>query len=245
MQDATAISTAKAFVHGVLLKYGLAEEIVSDNGPNFISETIKEVNKLLKIKNIFTTPYRPQSNQVERFHKTLANYLKAVIQTEQQNWCEYLDFALFSYNNSYNTATGFSPFELVYGKPTKLPTEIINKKVPIYNYDNYAQELRCKLKQYHDLARENIFKVKVANKKNYDKARNKHILQLKVNDLVLVLKAKKTYKFENPYDGPFRVEKILSPITVLIRKGSKSMKIHLDRIKKAKADYGSETPPKI
>lgn len=245
MPDATALSTAKALVHSVFLKYGLCEEIVSDNGTNFISETLKEVNKLLKIKRTFTTPYRPNSNQIERYHKTLANYLKAFVQKEQERWCEYIDFALFSYNNSYNVSTGFSPFELVFGRISKLPTEITNKSVPIYNYENYASHLRQKLKQYHDLAKENIIKSKESNKKQHDKGRKKTSLSLKVNDLVLLLKYKKKHKFENPYEGPYRVEKIVSPVVVIIKKGKKSVKVNTENLKLATADYGKNVPPKI
>lgn len=89
MPDTTALSTAKALVHNVLIKYGICEEIVTDNynGTNFISDTLKQVNKLFKIKKIFTTPYTPQSNQIERFHKTFGNYLKTFIQNEQDRWC--------------------------------------------------------------------------------------------------------------------------------------------------------------
>lgn len=245
LPDTTAISTAKALVHHVILKYGISEEIVSDNGSNFISDTLREVNKLLKIRRTFTTAYRPQSNQVERFHKTLANFLKTFIQKEQDRWCEYLDFALFAYNNSHNVSTGFSPFELVFGRTSKLPTEIIRREVPIYNYDNYAKELRYRLKTYHDLAKENIIKLKENNKKHYDKGRSKSFLQLQTNDLVLMLKSKKKYKFENPYEGPYRIEKVLSPTVVLIKKGNKTIKTNTERLKLAKADYGKNTPSLI
>lgn len=245
IQDASAITTAKAFVHNVILKYGAVEEIVSDNGTNFISDTLREVNKILKIKKVFTTPYHPQSNQVERFHKTLANYLKAFIQHEQDKWSEYLDFAVFAYNNSHNSATGFSPFQLVFGRNAKLPSEILNKKFPVYNYDNYAHELRSKLKECHDLAKENILKMKMNNKKHYDKHRDEKVLDLKINDLVLVLKPKKIFKFENPYEGPYRVEELISPVAIKIRKGNKTIRVHTDRVKKATANYGNKTPPKI
>lgn len=245
MEDTTALSTAKALVHGVLLKYGLCEEIVSDNGTNFIADTLKEVNKLFKIKRTFTTNFRPQSNQIERFHRFLGEYLKMFIQKEQERWCEYLDFALFAYNNSYNVSTGFSPFELVYGRTSKMPAEITNRTVPIYNYDNYASLLRYKLKQYHDLAKENIKRSKEANKKQYDKNRTPNVLNLKINDLVLLLKFKKKQKFENPYEGPYRVEKIISPEVVVIRKGRKAYKINTERLKLAVADYGENIPPKI
>lgn len=93
--DATAIITAKTLIHNVILKYGIPKEIVTDNGTNFISQTLKEVNKLLKIKKIFTTLYHPQSNQVERFHRSLSEYLKAHIETDQVNWDRYITTTLF------------------------------------------------------------------------------------------------------------------------------------------------------
>lgn len=245
MADFTAFTTAKNLVHSVFLKYGLPEILVTDNGTNFISETMKEVNKLFKIKKIFTTPYHPQSNQIERFHRTLGNYMKAFVQKEQSMWCEYIDFAVFAYNSSYNISTGFSPFELVFGRQVKLPTEITNRTVPAYNYENYSHELRRKLKFYYDLAKENLLKAKEINKKAYDKRRDDKILQLRKNDLVLVLNPNKKGKFDTPYEGPFRVIREQGPVTVIIQRKKKEVKIHKDRIKLAEADYERSAPPLI
>lgn len=128
IKDSTALSTAKAFMHGVILKHGFPKEIVSDNGTNFVSETLKEITKLLRIKKILTTPYHPQANQIERFHRSLANYMKAYVTSDTTYWDIYLDYAVFSYNISHNSSTGFSPFELLYGHPTELPTPISNEK---------------------------------------------------------------------------------------------------------------------
>lgn len=237
MTDTTAITTARNLVHSVFLKYGLPDILVTDNGTNFISETLKEVNKLFKIKKVFTTPYHPQSNQIERFHRTLSNYMKTFIQHEQSRWCEYIDFAVFAYNNSYNISTGFSPFELVFGKPRRLPTEITNKSVPVYNYDNYAHELRSKLKFYCDLAKQNNQKAKEENKNEYDKHRDKNTLKLKKNDLILLLVPQKKQKFDTPYEGPYRVIEDLGPVTVLIKQKNRLVKVHKDRVKLINADF--------
>lgn len=245
MPDTTALSTAKALVHHVFMKYGISEEIVSDNGSNFISDLLKQVNKLFQVKQTLLTPYRPQSNQVEKYHKSLGNYLKAFVQKERDQWCEYLDFATFAYNNTHNQATGYAPFELVFGRSSKLPHQIKTRKIPIYNYENYANELRLKLKESHEYARDNLLRMKETNKKYYDRHRSKTNLHLKVNDLVLLLKAVKTFKFENPYEGPYRVEKIISPTVVLIKKKNKSLKINTDRLKPATANYGKDTPPPV
>lgn len=82
---------------------------------------------------------------------------------------------------------------------------------------------------------------KQLNKTHYD--HNTKPLKLKRNDLVLVKKDVKKSKFDNPYEGPYRVEKIISPAITLIRKRNKSVIIHNDKLKPSKADHGTETPP--
>lgn len=241
--DATALTTAKTLIHSVILRYGIPKEIVSDNGSNFVSETLREVNKLLRIKRIFTTPYHPRSNQIERYHRSLGNYMKSFIQANQNQWDDYLDYATFCYNITYNTTTGFAPFELIYGYNIKLPNNIIKNDTPIYNYDSYVNEVRTKLKRCHELAHQNIIKRKESNKKYYD--RQVKNISLKKNDLVLVLKNKKDSKFDQPYDGPFRVERMVNPVIVQLKKGNKSIRVHLDKIKKAEANYDNNTPPEI
>lgn len=244
MRDCSALTTAKAFVHGFVLKYGFPTEIVSDNGTNFVSELLKEVTKLLKVKHILTTPYHPQANQVERFHRNLANYMKAFVKSDTTHWDIYLDYATFAYNISVNSTTGYSPFELVYGHAIELPISITNNKNIGYNYENYANEIRNKMRHCHELARENILKRKEANKEQYDRTHHSDIT-LKRNDLVLILKNKKNFKFDDPYEGPYRVEKMLSPVSVLVRKKKKSIRVHLNQIKRAIADYGDKVPPEI
>lgn len=175
----------------------------------------------------------------------MGDYLKAFIQKELENWCEFIDFAVFSYNISCHTATGYSPFELVYARICELPTEITNKRHVTYNYESYVDELRNKMKTYHDLAKENLIKAKETNKKFYDKSRDKQTLSLNKNDLVLILKPKKNFKFEAPYDGPYRVIKEIGLVTVLIQKGKKTVKIHKDRLKLVSTDFEGKVPPLI
>lgn len=241
IRDCSALTTAKAFVHNIILKFGFPEEIVTDNGTNFISQTMNEVTKLFRIKKTLTTPYHPQSNQVERYHRSLGNYLKAFVKEEPIFWDEYLDYATFSYNITQNTTTGYSPFEIVYGYSIKVPISITGER-PTYNYEHYVQELRFKLKNIHNTAQQNILIRKKNNKINYD---NKSIktIDLKKNDLVLVLKNKKDHKFDVSYEGPFRVEKMISPVTALIRKKKKSYKIHVNRLKLAIAEHGVNISP--
>ena len=56
---------------------GIPEEILSDQGPNFMSALLQELYDLLQIKRLRTTPYHPQTDGlVERFNGRLKQMLK-------------------------------------------------------------------------------------------------------------------------------------------------------------------------
>ena len=63
----------------VFARVGVPDEILTDQGYNFMSALMKEVYQLLKIRRIRTTPYHPQmDNLVERFNATLKAMLTPV-----------------------------------------------------------------------------------------------------------------------------------------------------------------------
>lgn len=229
--DCTALTAAKVFVENVLLKYNIPEVVVSDLGSAFISNLFKEITKLFKIKKISTTAYRPNANIVERFHRTLAQHITACVHTNPLSWHEHLDSALFAYNNNIHSSTGYSPQELLFGFRIQLPDKITKSIDPLYNYDNYAEDLRFNLAKYWALAKINIDKRKQANKDQRDS--NSNPISLSPGDQVLMIKPFKTHKYDSPYDGPFTVEEIVSPVTIVIKKGNKLIKVHADKLKLA------------
>lgn len=231
MKGATAEETARKFVKNVILKYGIPTYVVSDQGQAFLSQTFLEITKLFKIKKITTTPYRPNSNIVERFHRTLSQHLITCISKDPNNWHEHLDSAVFAYNNSAHSSTGFTPHELLFGYSIQLPENITGQKQPIYNYENYRDELRSKLHNHWKIAKQNIDESKQKNKRLYDQHINP--IQLEIGDSVYVRKPFKAHKYDTPYDGPFTVEKILSPVTIAIKRRNKLIKIHKDKLIKA------------
>lgn len=238
--DITALTTAQVFVENIILRFNIPRELTSDNGSNFTAELFKQTAKLLKIKRINTTAYHPQANMVERYHRTLNSYLRAFTQKNPDTWHSLLPFAIFSYNNTVNSTTGFSPNELTFGHMIELPTKIMKNKPPIYNYENYRDELRNTLFETQKLAKEHILNRKRTNKKQYDK--NSNELTLETNDLVLIRAEKKKGKYGLPYLGPYRVEKCINETTVKIRRGNRSENIHKDRLIKATAHYDNPPP---
>jgi transposase InsO family protein len=65
--------------------------ILSDQGPQFNSDLMKQFHALCGTKAIRTAPYHPQANgTVERFHGTLKTMLKKVIHKKPRQWHRYL-----------------------------------------------------------------------------------------------------------------------------------------------------------
>lgn len=242
-KDCTALTTAKAFVENIILKFNIPTKLTTDNGTNFTAELFTEVTKLLKIKKILTTRYHPQSNVVERYHRSLNTYLRSFTQKYPDTWHKMLNFATFSYNNTVHSTTGFTPHELTFGFTIQLPTNITGSKPIIYNYENYKNELRSNLHDSYKLAKERILKRKIENKAQHDKKLNS--LEIEPNDLVLQKIEVGKGKYHAQYEGPYRVEEVINEVSVRIRKGNKSMIVHKDKLIKAAADYSNENIPEI
>jgi len=70
MSSTTAEATVNALCT-VFATHGLPEELVTDNGAQFIAQELKDFLSSNKIKHIFSAPYHPASNgEAERAVKT-------------------------------------------------------------------------------------------------------------------------------------------------------------------------------
>ena len=128
-QDAETV--ARVFVSQVVLKYGTPSIVQTDQGANFVSEVFKNTCKLLKIKKIKSTAFHPESHgSTKRNHRVLAEYLRHYVREDQTNWDEWVPFAAYAYNTSEHSATGYTPFELVFGHPSSLPSALRSEPSP-------------------------------------------------------------------------------------------------------------------
>ena len=63
----------------------------------------------------------PTDGLVEHFNGTLKSMLRKFTSTSQRDWDEYLPYLLFEYREVPQESTGFSPFELLYGRRGRGP----------------------------------------------------------------------------------------------------------------------------
>ena len=121
----TDLQVRKFFWTYVITRFGVLHEIVTDNGPQFKSHNFKEFCKDWGIKLTFATPRHPQSNgHAESTNKTVVNMLKKRLECPHGKWEEELHGVLWAYRTTPTTATGETPYSLVYGYVAIIPTEM-------------------------------------------------------------------------------------------------------------------------
>lgn len=238
--DTGAEAAAHALVEKVFLIYGYPEQMTSDNHKTFESGLFKSINKLLKIHHVFTSPFTPKSNTVERFHRTLSGMLRSFVDENPSQWETKLPYVISAYNNTVSTATSVSPYELVFGKNMALPFPVTGKTISSYNYDDYAKNVKENLKYGWKLAREKIEQRKNKNKEYFDRKNNTRDLILKIGDKVLMKNTNRKTKYDSLYVGPYEIVEITGQNTVKLKRNNKIIRAHKDQLKEFRTDMGQE-----
>lgn len=113
----TADVIAREFVHKIITRYGVPKWLLTNQGRNFVSSLFKGVRTLLGVKKIQTTPYHSQCNgMIERLHRSLADMIAHFVTTEGKNWDDVVPYALMAYRSAPHTATGYSPYTVLFGQ---------------------------------------------------------------------------------------------------------------------------------
>lgn len=106
-----AKETAKLFIANVVKLHGLPRSILSDRGPQFESKFWDKFWKHLRVTPTLSSGYHPETDgQTERVNSIVAQYLRAYVTYQQDDWVDLLPIAEFVYNNTKHSATGVTPF---------------------------------------------------------------------------------------------------------------------------------------
>ena len=110
-EKTSAKGLAKLFQDQVQKLYRLPESIVSNRGPQFTAEIIKELNEMLGIEMKLSMVYHLQMDrQTEKVNQELEQYLHMFIDHRQKQQPEWLETIEFAYNNKIHLVTKVSPF---------------------------------------------------------------------------------------------------------------------------------------
>ena len=237
-QDATTV--ANKLVDEVFLRFGIPEQLHSDQGRQFESKLLSEVCKLLCIHKTKTTPYHPQCDGlVERFNRTLLTMLSTCVHNHPFDWESHLRKVCMAYNSSVQSSTGYTPFYLMFGREAQLPLDILygtNQPTAVHSMGEYAKQLQNRLLTAYELVREHISTQHQRQKTLYDK--KVHGKPYKPGDLVWlhspVPPRGSSHKLYHPWTGPFKVVKKLSEVTYRLQQVQRPRTrkvVHFDRLK--------------
>ena len=221
-------TVASAFAENFITRFGCPKVIHTDQGSDFTSQVMKTFMKIFKIKQLKSTAFHPQSlGSLERSHHVLIQYLKTYCQ--KADWDRWLPFAFFSYNTSKHEGTGFSPHELIFGKPARIPSEFSKDQLPL-TYNLYLKTLAEKLVETQGKAQVRLRAAKERSKRYYDKKLNSQ--NYLAGDPVYLQKNTKISKLDSAYSGPYKVVRILNDCNVELDLGrGKSKIVHVNRLR--------------
>ena len=232
-------TTARAVATGLLEIFsmtGIPLQLLSDQGAQFTGKVVEHLCKALGIDQISSTPYHPEGNGVvERMHGPLCAMLTKAAR-EGHDWVGQVPFALFALRAAPNRDSGFSPFELVYGRRVRTPLDVLHQgwvqeEYEGLNCSEWAEWLVNKLECWHDIMREKEVEASKDRKDQFDKKAVHR--ELEVGDLVLIRKPGITPKLQEAWQGPFPVEDKLNRVNyrVKVSKGRTSV-LHINNLKK-------------
>ena len=201
----------------VFARVGIPQEVLTDQGSNFTSQLLREVYRLLQVQPIRTSPYHPQTDGlVERFNQTLKAMLRRAATEEGRDWDKLIPYLLFAYREVPQASTGFSPFELLYGRAVRGPLDILKEMWEASNRSNesvvsYVLTIQERLARMSELARENLARAQQQQKRWYDQNARERVLV--AGDHVLVLLPTATNKLLAKWQGPYPVLRKVGPVT--------------------------------
>lgn len=189
-RDQKARTVAKTLWENFIVHYGFPSRLLSDQGRDFESRTIKELCSVIGATKVRTTPYHPRGNPVERFNRTLLGMLGTLEDKDKQHWRDFVKPLVHAYNCTRNYTTGYSPYELMFGRQPRLPVDFILAISPDtgnpQTHSEYVKNLRQRLQESYSLATESAQKSRDRNKVRFDK--KVRAAGLLVGDRVLVRK---------------------------------------------------------
>ena len=193
LPDQVAATVVRAFYDRIICRHGCPRRLLSDRGPQFTSGLMQAVCDAFQIQKIFSSAYYPQGDgQAERFMRTMKDSLSVVAGRFVSQWDEYLPAIAFAYNTSVNAATGFSPFELVFGRKPAFPeinafARALEDKASAGSLPSslvYFREIATTLAEVRAKAIDNLEKSWREMRRRYDASRKD--IRLQPGDAVLI-----------------------------------------------------------
>ncbi|XP_066445357.1 uncharacterized protein [Eleutherodactylus coqui] len=205
----------------IFSRVGFPKEMLTDQGPQFMSSLMQCLCKKTEVRHLVASPYHPQTNGLcERFNGTLKQMLKMLVESHGRDWERYLPHLLFAYREVPQASTGFSPFELLYGRRVRGPLTLVKESweeetdASGTSVVDYVLKLRDQMQTLTQLVRVNMEQAQASQKQWYDRNARERVYE--VGQKVWVLVPLTQHKLQAAWEGPFHVHQRLNDVNYVV-----------------------------
>ena len=222
-------------------RLGFPKEVLTDQGTNFMSQTLKEMWHLLEVKPVHTAVYHPQTNGlVERINKTLKGMLRKLVMEKPRRWNLLVAPLMFAIRDVPQASTGLFPFEMLYGWNRQGVLDLIKEKSESGKDEvqltvQHVIEMREHLRKVSQLAREHLITAQQGQKRRYDTKVKPR--QFSPGQKVLLLMPSDSAKLFATWQGPYEVVQKVGAVDYEIHMPDKTKKkgiFHVNLLKEWK-----------
>ena len=235
-QEATTV--AKKLVE-FFARFGIPNELHSDQGRNFESSVFKECCTLMGVRKTRTTALHPESDgMVERFNATLGQQLAKFCRDNQASWDEKLPMLIMAYRSAEHESTGYTPARLMNGRELRLPSNVATGVPPedeeSRTITEYVEKIKRNLIEVHNHVRENLKIASGSMKQRFDAKASQAILEPGEKVWLYNPRRKRGVcpKLSSDWEGPYTIVNRLSDVTYRIKGDgrSKPKVVHFNRL---------------
>ena len=220
LRSATARAVARELFM-LFSRVGIAKEILTDQGTCFMSRVVNALCTWLKVKQLRTSVYHPQTDGlVERFNQTLKQMLKKMTDIDGKNWDQLIPPVLFAIREVPQASTGYSPFELLYGRSPRGLLDLAkeaweSQPSPHRSVVDHVEQMKERMKKVWPLVRQHMEKAQAEQARTYN--RGARIREFQPGEKVLVLIPTNECKFLAKWQGPYEVVEKVGPVNYRVR----------------------------
>ncbi len=170
--------------------------------------------------------------------------LRRVAAEDRRDWDRMLPYVLFGIREVPQASTGFTPFELLFGRQPRGLLDVAKEaweQQPAAHRSTieHVREMRERIDRVMPMVREHLTRAQQAQQRHYNRAAQPREFQ--PGDLVLVLVPTAACKFLAKWRGPYTVTEKVGPVTYRVRQPGRRKEEQIYHINLLKQWVGTRT----